>query len=172
MKLIEITDQSRVSGKDFKLLKAHYSNEFIVAIIKEVKAAKRQLPENVEVYPLIIFKKEFFAKNYDLALQFIEKHLNLAIILPDSRNFKTDFYGLVFDGYKTTLKLMGYNSSASPKRLRWKDEDLQKNTEDWMQDSVAKASLITFVMNLMLEDIPEEEKVRRAEDWLKDNLEQ
>lgn len=167
---MKITMSSRAREKGIqtiRVLSAHETDKYIACVIYEKRKKDGEIVEWVD--PSIVFKDKVKSKDYDRALKLIEE-AGLIIIMPECKNFRVDYLGLTFDGYKPIVKSWGYTSNHLPIRKRWNQEKMQSKAEEWLPDIAMKAEIIYAMIEIDRQQVSEEEKIQMAKEWIEENI--
>jgi len=145
--VIELTPRSKDRGiVEERIMKMEETERYIACVIYEKRKKNNEVIEELE--PAIIFKTDIKHGDYEAAVRMAEE-AGLTMIFPDDKSFRTDYYGLVFHGYKTIIKSFGYTSSFLPSYRRWKQDEMEKVASEWLEDIKLTASVIDGVLNIM-----------------------
>lgn len=128
----------------------------IAGVIYEKRTKDGEIIEWLD--PILIFKSGVKHGDYDKAFRLAEK-AGILLLLPEAKNFKTDYYGLSFDGHKNLIKSWGYTSNHLPPNKRWNENKMREAANTWLEDTVLLAEIVLFILDKLSAHLKEEEIV-------------
>lgn len=163
---VQLTERAREKGLvSVELLSQAETGNCIAGVLYEKRMKDGETIEWVD--PIIIFKEPIKHGIYDKAVRIAEK-AGILLLLPESKNFRTDYYGLMFNGYPTIIKSWGYTSNHVPVSKRWRKSVMEEKAVNWLPDVELMAEIIDFVITKMAEEITEDELVLMVSRLLKE----
>jgi len=165
---ITISDRAKEKGLlSFEVLSEVETDKYIACVIYEKRKKDGEIVEWVD--PSIIFKEDVKSKDYDRALRLIEE-AGFIMVMPECKNFRTDYLGMSFNGYKPIVKSWGYTSNHLPVRKRWDRAKMEEKAEEWLPDIAMKAEIIQGMIEIDRLQISDEEKIHMAKQWINENI--
>lgn len=160
----ELTDRARYKGiKQVEIMEKVETTSYIACVVYEKRKKDGETIEWLD--PAIVFKDKVKHGQYDQAVRLAEE-AGLILLLPEEKNFRTDYYGLRFDGHGTIVKSWGYTSNHVPRSKRWKQEEMKTHAKQWLTDIHTAAEIVFTMIDIINKTDTEEERLALAVKYL------
>lgn len=161
---IDLTGRAREKGmKEVKIMELNETEEYIACVLYEKRIKHSDRVEWLD--PTIIFKTPVKHGIYDQAVRLAES-AGLVLFLPDVDNFRTDYYGLSFNGHKSIVKSWGYTSNHLPISKRWNKSEMDANAKKWLPDINAVAQIVCSLIEIVQTTSDENIRLELAKQYL------
>lgn len=153
---MELTVTNRAKEKNIRLLNMLEMEETETYIVGVLHESRNDPFERIDwVNPIIFFKSDIKHGDYD-RIKKIAEAAGVLFLLPEPKNFETDYYSVQCNGVGKMLKSWGYASINLPRSRRWDTKQIQEKATIWMKDFKVIAEIIDYVYAGLIEGRSEE----------------